>query len=92
MPQCTVSKISHFYALGVLHLFIFSKFLPTVRPLCNVSPTDGFEVILVIRDISEGSNATNSGAQDGFWPGINDIAYCTLCSMKKRGRKVPCEW
>ena len=66
MPQCTVSQISHFYAMGVLHLFIFSKFLPTVRPLCNawagiiISPTDGFEVI---RDTSEGSNATNSGAQ-----------------------------
>ena len=59
MPQCTVSQISHFYAMGVLHLFIFSKFLPTVRPLCNawagiiISPTDGFEVI---RDTSEGSN------------------------------------
>ena len=58
MPQCTVSQISHFYAMGVLHLFIFSKFLPTVRPLCNawagiiISPTDGFEVI---RDTSEGS-------------------------------------
>ena len=28
--------------------------------------------------LHDSSNTTNSGASDGFWPDISDIAYCTL--------------
>ena len=36
VPQCTVGQFSHFCPMGVLGLLISSKYLPIVRPLCNV--------------------------------------------------------